>query len=210
MNFSKMLHKARNLTPELGELEGTCCICGIKTKQGHKKKFGANFTSADYISNGDVICEYCKHLVDNSNEYRRTMFIVTENDFKTFKKQEAKEIVLNIPNEPYYLYLTKTWQKVGWVLLNRVKNENNTTLNCLVDYDIINTTVEELKGLIDIIEPLRELKIPKGVLETGNFEMYHVKKLHEKYSKNQTRFLIKKLKNYAGNPVWDLAVYLVE
>ena len=113
MIFSEMLCKALDITPEQGDLEGDCCICKKHTENGFKKKFGGNFTCADYISNGDVICPKCYYLVKNSNEYRRTMFLLTEDELIKFKKKEAKEIVLNLPNKPFYIYLTKTWQKIG-------------------------------------------------------------------------------------------------
>ena len=55
MTFSEMLCKTLEITPDLGELEGDCCICQKHTTTGFKKKFSGNFTCADYISNGDVI-----------------------------------------------------------------------------------------------------------------------------------------------------------
>ena len=88
MNFSEMLCKALEITPDLGELEGTCCICKKHTENGFKKKFSGNFTCADYISNGDVICPKCYYLVKNSNEYRRTMFLLTEDELIKFKKKK--------------------------------------------------------------------------------------------------------------------------
>ena len=75
MLFSEMLCNTLNLAPEQGELEGDCCICKKHTEHGFKKKFSGNFTCADYISTGEVICPECQYLVKNSNEYRRTMFL---------------------------------------------------------------------------------------------------------------------------------------
>ncbi len=98
MIFSEMLCKSLDITPEQGDLEGDCCICKKHTLNGFKKKFSSNFTCADYISNGDVICPKCYYLVKNSNEYRRTLFLLTEDELIKFKKKEAKEIVLNLPN----------------------------------------------------------------------------------------------------------------
>jgi len=208
MTFSKMLQKVRKHDTIEGNLEGICCICGEKTTKGHKKKFGANFTSADIVSSGDVICEYCKHLVDNSNEYRRTMFLLSENEFKKFKKNEAKEIVLNLPKKPFYLYLTKTWQKIGWTMISFCENNGSNDLIILVDYDIIHTSLLELKNHFKIIEFLRELKIPKTALETGVFEPHHFKKVSAEMGLQGTRKLINNIKSYANNPSWDLAVYL--
>ena len=209
MIFSKMLCKALEITPDLGELEGTCCICKKHTENGFKKKFSGNFTCADYISNGDVICHKCYYLVKNSNEYRRTMFLLTEDELIKFKKKEAKEIVLNLPNKPFYIYLTKTWQKIGWIRMNEVYNENNKgEINFLIDYDIVRVNLDTLTETMKFIKQLRDLKIPKTVLETGQLEMHHYRKLTSKFDNNVARNYIKMIKNNANNPIWDLALYL--
>ena len=209
MIFSEMLCKALEITPDLGELEGTCCICKKHTENGFKKKFSGNFTCADYISNGDVICPKCYYLVKNSNEYRRTMFLLTEKELIKFKKKEAKDMVKNLPNEPFYIYLTKTWQKIGWIRMNEVYNtDNQSEINFLIDYDIVRTNTADLYDMMDFIKQLRDLKIPKAVLETGNLEMHHYRKLTAEYSNQAARKILNKVKMNANSPVWDLALYL--
>lgn len=209
MNFSEMLCKTLEITPDIGELEGDCCICQKHTTTGFKKKFSGNFTCADYISHGEVICPECNYLVKNSNEYRRTMFLLTEDELIKFKKKEAKDIVLNLPNKPFYIYLTKTWQKIGWIRMNEVYNENNKgEINFLIDYDIVRVNLDTLTETMKFIKQLRDLKIPKTVLETGQLEMHHYRKLTSEFDNNVARSYIKMIKNNANNPIWDLALYL--
>ena len=209
MIFSEMLCKALDITPEQGDLEGYCCICKKHTENGFKKKFSGNFTCADYISNGDVICHKCYYLVKNSNEYRRTMFLLTEDELIKFKKKEAKDIVLNLPNKPFYIYLTKTWQKIGWIRMNEVYNQDNQNeINFLIDYDIVRVNLDTLTETMKFIKKLRDLKIPKTVLETGQLEMHHYRKLTSEFDNNVARSYIKMIKNNANNPIWDLALYL--
>ena len=209
MIFSEMLCKALDITPEQGDLEGDCCICKKHTENGFKKKFSGNFTCADYISNGDVICPKCYYLVKNSNEYRRTMFLLTEKELIKFKKKEAKDMVKNLPNEPFYIYLTKTWQKIGWIRMNEVYNtDNRSEINFLIDYDIVRTNTADLYDMMDFIKQLRDLKIPKAVLETGNLEMHHYRKLTAKFGNQAARKILNKVKMNANSPVWDLALYL--
>ena len=209
MNFSEMLCKALDITPEQGDLEGDCCICKKHTENGFKKKFSGNFTCADYISNGDVICPNCYYLVKNSNEYRRTMFLLTEKELIKFKKKEAKEIVLNLPNKPFYIYLTKTWQKIGWIRMNEVYNENNKgEINFLIDYDIVRVNLDTLTETMKVIKQLRNLKIPKTVLETGQLEMHHYRKLTAEFGNIAARIILNNVKRNANNPIWDLALYL--
>ena len=209
MIFSEMLCKTLDITPEQGDLEGDCCICKKHTTTGFKKKFGGNFTCADYISNGDVICPKCYYLVKNSNEYRRTMFLLTEKELIKFKKKEAKDMVKNLPNEPFYIYLTKTWQKIGWIRMNEVYNtDNQSEINFLIDYDIVRTNTADLYDMMDFIKQLRDLKIPKAVLETGNLEMHHYRKLITEFGNQAARKILNKIKMNANSPVWDLALYL--
>ena len=94
MSFSEMYCKATQQEPEQGELTGTCSMCGKHTNTGFKKKFSGNFTSAEYISTGEVLCPECKIVSNNSNNLRRTMFILTENEFITFKKKENSSLMI--------------------------------------------------------------------------------------------------------------------
>lgn len=209
MTFSEMLCNTLQITPEQGELEGTCCICKKHTKKGFKKKFSGSFTCADYVSTGDVICPECNYLVKNSNEYRRTMFLLTEDELIKFKKKEAKNIVFNLPNKPFYIYLTQTWQKIGWIRMNEVYNEGNTgDIKFLIDYDIVQTDLKTLTRTMEFIKKLRDLKIPKTVLETGELEMHHYRKITTGFNNHIARNFIKTIKNNVNNPVWDLALYL--
>lgn len=209
MIFSEMLCKTLEITPDLGELEGDCCICQKHTTTGFKKKFSVNFTCADYISHGEVICPECNYLVKNSNEYRRTMFLLTEDELIKFKKKEAKDIVLNLPNKPFYIYLTKTWQKIGWIRMNEVYNENNKgEINFLIDYDIVRVNLDTLTETMKFIKKLRDLKIPKTVLETGQLEMHHYRKLTAEFGNIAARIILNNVKKNANNPIWDLALYL--
>jgi hypothetical protein len=200
--LSKLLHQSQGIDPELGELNGTCCLCGETTTKGHKKKFGSNNTAGAEVSTGDVICEYCIWLQKNSNELRRAMWLVTEKEFKKFKKQEAKEVILNLPDEPFVLYLTNTWQQIGWIKLSNRISLDKSMIVCATDYKIDFVDVEVIKDLFKFIETLRELKIPKKELESGTLSMHHLRKV------DNPRMVLKRLSKYKNNPVWNLCVYL--
>ena len=206
-----MLCNATNTTPEQGNKNGTCCICGQTTKKGFKKKFSGNFTGADFLLSGEVLCPECHYMVSKSNSLRRTMFLLTADEFKKFKKKDIKNIIFNLPNDKdYYLYLTKTWQKVGYLLMNKARNiKGNTTITTYIDYDRVEFTIPALCKYYRLAQQLRKLKISKTVLENGNYSIYHYKKICETYPEC-TRSIIQQLSHLAGNPVWDLAVYIVD
>lgn len=208
MTFSQMLHNATQFQTEEGELEGRCCLCSTHTKKGHKIKMKANFTCAEYLGYGEVVCPYCQHILENSNTYRRTMFLLTENEFKTFKKKEIKDVIFNLPDEQFYLYLTKTWQKLGFILLDDALNDpNNDTVKVVIDYDRVTYHKRELEEYYDLVTQLRELKISKSLLENGNFELHHYRRLKEAFPDN-VNSIVRKVQSLKGNPVWDLAIYI--
>ncbi len=211
MSFSETYCKVTQQEPTLGELSGDCCMCGKPTEYGFKKKFSGTFTCANYISSGDVICPECKVVVDNTNNLRRTMFLLTEDEFKPFKKDEMKEVIFNLPNKPFYIYLTRTWQRIGWILMNRAFNPSNEgELTFLIDYELVRCSINELKKYSEFIQRLRDLKISKTVLETGQLGMYQYRKIYDATSPQEARQIQKTLKEYVGNPAYELALYMEE
>ena len=93
--------------------------------------------------------------------------------------------------------------------MNEVYNENNKgEINFLIDYDIVRVNLDTLTETMKFIKQLRDLKIPKTVLETGQLEMHHYRKLTSEFDNNVARNYIKMIKNNANNPIWDLALYL--
>ena len=220
MLFSEMLCKTRDITVETGDLEGVCCICGKHTTTGLKKKFKTNFTAANYLNNaGTVLCPECNYLVQNGDEYRRSMFLLTEHEFRKFKKAEMKDVIFNLPDEPFYLYLTRTWQKNGAIRLNEAYNTSNTgVVRFLVDYDIIEGELSVMEAYCKCIKYLRDLGISKTALETGEFTNYQFNQIigslcgargsGKAIAVERARKVVKKIKKLAGNPVWDLCVYM--
>jgi len=209
MTFSEMLQHATNFELQIGEVGGTCCLCGNHTETGNPISFKQNFTSADYISTGDCICEYCQYLIDNSDNLRRSMYILTNNEFKKFKKKDIPNILFNLPNEPFYVYLTETYQKVGWVRMNQVYNPGDAeVVQVLLDYDIIEFTVPDLRKKYDVVNKLRELKITKDNIKRGDFEMYQYQRIIDAYGIDEARQLHEYCQKNKTNPVWDLACYI--
>ena len=102
-----MLCESLKITPLLGEMSGDCCICGKHTDSGYDKKFSGNFTSAPFLSPGEVICPECYYVKKHSNQLRRTMFLLTEDELVKFKKKEAKDIIFNLPGNELKDILTE-------------------------------------------------------------------------------------------------------
>lgn len=208
--FSKTLHHATHFRPVIGGLEGKCCICGEYTSNGNKKKFKANFTIGNEIGIGEVVCPYCQHLLNESNKYRRLMFLLTDDEFKTFKKQDITEVIFNLPyDKPFYIYITETWQKLGYLLMNNARNEPPAE-NVIIewDYNQVIFNRPQLQKIYKLINKLRELKISKSSLKTGQISMFQYNKIIEKYGRDRSREIIQEVRDNIDNPVWELAVYI--
>ena len=89
--------------------------------------------------------------------------------------------------------------------MNEVYNpDNQSEINFLIDYDIVRTNTADLYDMMDFIKQLRDLKIPKAVLETGNLEMHHYRKLTTEFGNQAARKILNKIKMNANNPIIDL------
>lgn len=199
--LSKLLCSARNIEPDQGTLTGSCILCGRETAYGHKAELKDTFTAYDLIQGGSCICPECWHVY-NEQMYRKKAWAVTHETFTEVKRDGAKELLLNPPDPPFVIYLTQTWKKQGWLnLINRVQ-ESKTDYTIGLDYDLIEVNTEKLKEYCDIITDILEKKITKTELSTGNFKAKSYEKLGYDIE------LIEKIKTLAGNPLWDLAIFV--
>ena len=201
ITLSKLLCSSRNITPEQGNLTGSCILCGLETAHGHKAELKDTFTAYDLIQGGSCICPECWHVY-NEQMYRKKAWVVTPSTFVEVKREGAKELLLNPPEPPFVIYLTQTWKKQGWLnLINRVQ-ESRTNYTIGLDYDLIEVNTQKLEEYCTLIAELLEKKIMKTELQTGQFKAKSYEKLG--YSMK----LIEKIKTLVGNPLWNLAIFV--
>lgn len=141
--------------------------------------------------------------MQSSQEYRRTMWLVTPEEWIPFKKKEGKKILISKKTTPFALYFTKTWKKQGWVSLMNYINESNDHFYVGFDYDVILVDREKLEEDFILIDYLRKLKISKEEIKTGHFKSKSVNKINDVN-------IIKKVLNKANSSLWELEVYLNE
>lgn len=199
--LSKLLCSARNITPDQGDLTGSCILCGLETVHGHKAELKDTFTAYDLIQGGSCICPECWHVY-NEQMYRKKAWVVTPLTFLEVKRDGAKELLLNPPEPPFVIYLTQTWKKQGWLnLINRVQ-ESRTNYVIGLDYDLIEVNTTKLEEYCTLISELLEKKIMKTELHTGQLKA----KSYEKLGYDME--LIEKIKTLVGNPLWNLAIFV--
>lgn len=199
--LSHIICSARHIEPEQGTLTGSCIFCGLETSTGHKAKLKDTFTAYDLVQGGSCICPECWHMY-NEQMYRKKAWVVTLETFSEVKRDGAKELLLNPPDPPFIIYLTKSWKKQGWInLMNRVQ-ESRTDYTIGLDYELVEVNTSKLEEYCTLITELLEKKITKTELSSGNFRAKSYEKLGFDIE------LMEKIKMLAGNPLWNLAIFV--
>jgi hypothetical protein len=199
--LSEVICIARRISHENGNIMGNCIFCGQYTDQGYYAKLKANFTGYPYLQAGEVICPFCYEMYNNE-EYRKNMWIATNEEFRFFKRAEAKEILLSTLLTPFAIYLTKTWKKQGWItLMNKI---NYDTKNFFVgfDYDVILVERKKLIEYLSLISELLEKKISKTELATGQLKVRSFEKI------DMDLELQRRIAMLAGDKLWELCLFV--
>lgn len=199
ITLSKMICQARKITPNLGNIPGTCVYCGLPTEHGHKFEPTGQFTTYQLILGGSCICPECNEM-KNSQDYRRSMWAVTPYEFKPFKQVEAKSILQNPPEPPFVMYFTQTWKKQGWPgLVNRVNTDKEYFI-VGYDYELVLVEAKKRDSYLEFAQSLIDKGLNKTELATGELKA----KSYDKVDFSE----VKRLKELSGDPLWDLVVYV--
>jgi len=197
MNLPELLILSRDLHVELGEISGTCCVCGNKTETGHRINFSGNFTNWDILQFGDCICEKCNILFQDQI-YRRSSWIATVDEFKTGKARELITFLEN-PAYPFAMYLTWSGKKQGYLYLIDAVNESEyVTIG--FDYDIYSFSIPDFIDYYNEVKSLLVQNVIKTELLTGNFRFKTFEKLGRKK--------IEELEQRKKVRLWQLAIKL--
>ena len=200
-SLSELVLTARRILAEKGDISGNCIFCGEHTDVGHQANLKTNFTGYQYLQAGDAICPYCYNLY-NDNTYRKNMWYVTKGQFKTFKRAEAKAILLSELEIPFAIYLTKTWKKQGWISLTGGVNYDTERFFVGFDYDVVFVEREKLTGYLNLSSELLEKKISKTELQMGRLKVRSFEKIGMDFD------LQRKIAMLAGDKLWELCLFL--
>jgi len=196
-----MVCNARKIKPIPGNIIGLCVYCGEETEIGHIFKPTGQFTTYQHIQGGTCICPECNEM-KLSQDYRRSMWWVNNSEYVEFKQNDAKHILQNPPEPPFVMYFTKTWKKQGWPqLVNRINTSQNKFIVGF-DYNLIFVDSIQRDDFLSFAQELIDAGITKTELYSGNLKGKSYEKID--YELN----IINKLKQCAGNPLWELCVYV--
>lgn len=209
MNLSQLLCAANGGVVQKGSIGGICVMCNEETEYGlpMKKVVSSNFTGWNKLFAGDCICPACAYIFSDQT-FRKKSWVAWQNGFKTFKNDEAEEILFNPPEPPFFIYIAKRGQKQSWLTcLYRVAHSRETYFFAHEEYDvpIMFNRTQAGKMVAEVRRALEEYKLNKTELRTGQFKMAAWKKA---YQGGYCDWL-KRLQQYAGNPLWGVMVDVV-
>lgn len=201
-----MLTRLCITNPPHGTKKGQCCVCGAITDKGFRAEFSNNFTGYSYLTHGDCLCPHCYAFFKDQN-FRRKSWIATSHTVSFLTRTECRDVILNPPEPPFYLYITQTGQRQGW--LSALKHISYSRDNFFIVTDWVGffianrDTAEQMDRLITA---LREKKVSKTALKTGEYSMHQYRlAIQEGYS-----LLIEQAKRYVKDPLWEVMVYVAD
>ncbi|MEM4454445.1 MAG: hypothetical protein QXT28_07035 [Thermofilaceae archaeon] len=90
-----------------------CVFCGSNAPT-HPVSFPETFTAYQFLQAGSGACSRCLEMFRDP-KYRRNNWIITrDGEFRVL--ENPIEVLLNPPSPPFYIYLTRTRRKHGWIL----------------------------------------------------------------------------------------------
>jgi len=194
------------IPPTYGELEGVCVLCSRYTKSGHAIEFSEKFTSYNLLNEGDCICEYCFTLVRNQ-EFRRKSFVLSKEGVRFLPRAECREVLLAPPTPPFFIYITQTGQRQGW--LSAMQCVSYSRERFWVSTDFVGhflANLQELKRMDELISELRKAGVSKNSLRSGTLSAVEYRKLLEK----SLTHLWDEVRDYVKTPSWEVMCYAAD
>ena len=191
----------------LGIIEGRCMVCGKEVNNGLAPSISDSFTGFSYLGEGSCFCSFCASFFKEPKN-RKSCWIGTKEEGTIYlKKKDIIEYILNPPNPPFAIYVTRSFKKQGWLSGMHLVNYNRDKFFILTDFvDKVFVDREEAKQKYRLISFLREKKIIKRELLDGEFRVTSYKRaLEEGWGS-----ILEEIRFFKKNPLWEVLVYVAE
>ncbi|MCD6154552.1 MAG: hypothetical protein J7J22_02065 [Candidatus Verstraetearchaeota archaeon] len=205
MNLGELLAVAKKATPPEGNVSGVCVVCCKETNKGFplKKCISGNFTGWSYLYSGNCMCPECAFLFSDQT-FRKRSWVASLSGFRTFKNDEALEILFSPPEPPFFIHIAKLGQRQTWLsCLNRIASDSHRYFLSHEKYDIpILFERAKAEEFAKDVKRALELGITKSELLTGEFKPKTWKKILQHGKRN----FLKELAQRKGDPLWEVIV----
>jgi len=189
---------------EGGSKEITCVVCGWKGK-GFDFSFSDNFVGWGFMKAGNGLCPSCYQFFKNQ-DIRKKHFLATTNGIQFLKKEGIRQVLNDLPEPPFFLYITQSHQKQGWIGdLNKVSmSREHFYISTDFTESAIFTSKAEVDTLFKLYDEALELGLSKTEMSTGVFKITSYQKA-EKQGKME---LLNRVQEKAHMPIWEVIVYV--
>jgi len=178
-----------------------CIFCGERYEQGYANKLPGNFMSHQWLQAGNGICERCYKFL-KAPEARRNSWLIEGPEMRLELLQPLNNPLLTLlepPEPPFRLYLTKQKRKHGWIRLLKNPALNREHFPIAFEEDIIWVDRAQAQGFSETVKSLREKGITKGALVRG-LTAGEAQKIGLSPAE------IREAHQNRGNPLWELVV----
>lgn len=193
-------------TPEkVGNREGQCVWCGRKSTQGLPLRVSDGFTGYSYFGAGNCMCPHCWAVFDEPL-LRRRSWLAIKGRVRLLDREGVRETLLSPPTTAWYLYVARAGKKQGWLpAIHKVNySRENYFLSCEWQLMPIWVSRPDIIHWLALIGSLREVKVPKGELLSGQFGA----KTYERAINGGYRELLSEARVHARKPIWGVLVYV--
>jgi len=180
---------------------GSCIFCGKFFKNGHPNKLPENFMSHQFLQAGNGICSRCYAFL-KSSEARRNSWIIRGPEMRVELIETLENplgTLLNPPDTPFRLYLTRKKRKHGWIRLLLNPAMSRSLFWVAYEEDLILVDTEKANKFHGLVERLREKGVKKSSLKLGI-------PIGEIRRRGITFQEVTKVRQKIGNPLWEVVV----
>jgi len=109
--------------------------------------------------------------------------------------------LLNPPKPPFWIYLTKAKRKHGWIRIIDKPALNRDRFQIAFEEQLVLVNREYLAQSVKNVRDLRQLKIPKAELLSGQLSPRSMSRLLD-----HAQSIMSILQHLKGDPLWEIAV----
>lgn len=158
----------------LGEMVGTCWLCGCPTRHGHPRKrvIKPTFTDGNQARApwSDVVCEHCAWALSYKS-LRNYSILATRNCLSHPSRVEVREVLLNPPAPPFVLCVAASGQR--WLHFKGVIAQRRERFGVRFEDVPVWVAPERFRALLEPIEELYAV-FTKAEIESGDYQVHRI------------------------------------